>query len=194
MRFYLEITLLPNAEVGTPFLWSKVYQQIHLGLVEMQDDQKRVPIGVSFPEYVQGEKYCLLGSKLRMFASDEETLAKFNAAKWLARLSDYVHCTSIRSVPDNLIGHAIYQREQPKTNKVRLAKRYASRHNMEFETALERYGSMAHKTVQTPYIHLKSLSSNNEFCLWIRKTMLALPLNDRYSSYGLSAVASVPEF
>ena len=71
MRFYCEITLLPNPEVNLNFLWSKVFQQIHLGLVEMQDEQRRVPIGISFPEYVIGEKYSVLGDKLRLFAQDE---------------------------------------------------------------------------------------------------------------------------
>jgi CRISPR-associated protein (Cas_Csy4). len=66
----LEITLLPNPEVGKNFLWSKVFQQIHLGLVEMQDDQARVPIGLSFPEYITGEKYSVLGGKLRLLAKD----------------------------------------------------------------------------------------------------------------------------
>lgn len=194
MRFYLEITLLPNPEVGINFLWSKVFQQIHLGLVEMQDDQGRVPIGISFPDYVTGEKYSLLGDKLRLFAKDEATLAQFNAAKWLSRLSDYVHCTSIRPVPQKLMGYAIYQREQPKTNKERLARRYAKRHNVDYDTALVRYSEMAYKTVATPFIRLKSLSGDQEFCLWIKKTMAAAPLGSTFSSYGLSGVSTVPDF
>lgn len=54
MKFYQELTLLPQDEINIYFLWSKTFQQIHLGLVEMQDDQKRVPIGLSFPEYKMG--------------------------------------------------------------------------------------------------------------------------------------------
>ena len=107
--------------------------------------KERVPIGVSFPEYVIGEKYSVLGGKLRLFAQDEATLAQFDAAKWLSRLSDYVHCTSIRPLPERLTGYAIYQREQPKTNKERLARRYAKRHNIDYDTALLHYGDMAYK-------------------------------------------------
>lgn len=214
MRFYCEITLLPNPEVNLNFLWSKVFQQIHLGLVEMQNDQKRVPIGISFPEYIIGEKYSVLGGKLRLFAQDESTLARFDASKWLARMSDYVHCTGIRSVPDRLKGHAIFQREQPKTSKERLARRYASRHSMDYEIVLNgsvelsvksgskagsekklmRYSEMPHKTVTTPFIRLKSLSSDKTFCLWIKKTMASDPSGNTYSSYGLSATSTVPEF
>ncbi|WP_109867697.1 type I-F CRISPR-associated endoribonuclease Cas6/Csy4 [Methylocucumis oryzae] len=177
MKFYLEITLLPNPEVGIHFLWSKVYQQIHLGLVEIQDDQGHVPMGVAFPEYVQGDKRRVLGVKLRLFAEHEATLSQFNASHWLARLSDYVHCTSIRPVPEKLVGYATYQREQPKTNKERLARRYAKRHGMDLATALHsavdltvkppsgetykaqlRYCDMTQKTVTTPFIRLQSLS------------------------------------
>lgn len=213
MKSYLEITLLPNPEVGINFLWSKVFQQIHLGLVEIQDDQGHVPVGISFPDYVTGEKFSLLGSKLRLFAMDEATLIQFNAGKWLSRLSDYVHCTSIRPLPEKLMGYAIYQREQPKTNKERLARRYAKRHNIDYETALNstidltahlnpnpeykmqfRYSDMPQRNVSTPFIRLKSLSSDTAFCLWIKKTVTAEPTGTAFSTYGLSAASTVPEF
>jgi len=213
MGVYCEITLLPNPEVNSHFLWSKVYQQIHLGLVEMQDDQKQVPIGISFPEYKFGDKFSLLGEKCRLFAKDEATLTQFNAAKWLARLSDYVHCTSIRPVPDKITGYATYQRVQPKTNKERLARRYAKRHQLDFETALNgtvnltgnaqpsaaykaqfRYCDMLPKPIPSPFIRLKSLSSEQTFCLWIKKTRAAQPSGTSFNSYGLSATTTIPEF
>jgi CRISPR-associated endonuclease Csy4 len=194
MNYYLEITLLPNTDLNLFSLWSKVFQQIHLGLVEMQDEQGQIPIGVSFPEYKTGEKYSVLGGKLRLLAGDEATLGRFNATQWLSRLSDYVHCTGIRPVPEKLTGYAIYQREQPKTSNERLARRYAKRHSVDYDTALERYSAMTHKTIATPFIRLKSLSGDQAFCLWIKKTVVAEPSGSTFSSYGLSAVASVPEF
>lgn len=214
MGFYCEITLLPNPEVNINFLWSKVFQQIHLGLVEMQDDQGRVPIGIAFPEYVFDEKFCLLGSKLRLFAQNEATVAKFDVAKWLSRLSDYVHCTSIRPVPDKLKGYANYSRIQPITSKERLARRYSKRHNINFETALTslvelsvkskdglgyekkmlRYAELPNPTITLPFIRQKSLSGGGEFCLWIKKSVVTEPSGSTYSSYGLSTGSTVPEF
>jgi CRISPR-associated endonuclease Csy4 len=213
MRCYIEITLLPNPEVNIHFLWSKVFQQIHLGLVEMQDQQQRVPIGVSFPEYVEGEKYSILGSKCRLLTQDEATLTRFDVNKWLARLSDYVHCTSIRPVPDKITGYAIYQRLHPKTNPERLARRYAKRHQLDFETALNgivklrtdaadgtaypksfRYCDMQDQRIATPFIRLNSLSNGQSFCLWIKKTLVAESSGGGFSSYGLSATTTVPEF
>jgi CRISPR-associated endonuclease Csy4 len=195
MKFYLEVTLLPNPEVGGNFLWSKVFQQIHLGLVEMQDGQGQVPIGLSFPEYVIGEKYSVLGCKLRLLANDEVILKQFDAVKWLERLSDYVHCTSIRPLPEKIIGYAIYQREQPKTSPERLARRYARRHNVEYEAALTLYSKRNYQSINSPFIRLKSLSSDNNFCLWVKKIPIDIQASTaHFSSYGLSSVSTVPEF
>lgn len=214
MRCYQEITLIPNADINRHFLWSKTFQQIHLGLVEMQDDQKRVPIGLSFPEYKMGEKFGVLGSKLRLFAADEAALTRFDVARRLNRLSDYVHCTGIRPVPDAVKGYAVYQREQPKTSKERLARRYAKRHNMDYEAALNSkvelsakleagvecektlmsYSEMPHQTILTPFIRLKSLSSSNTFCLWIKKSEVENSNDGTFTTYGLSTTATVPEF
>ena len=105
-----------------------------------------------------------------------------------------MHYTSVRHVPEKLTGYAIYQREQPKTNKERLARRYAKRHNVDYDTALVRYSEMVHKTIATPFIRLKSLSGDQEFCLWIKKSMAAEPSGSTFSSYGLSAISTVPDF
>ena len=106
MRVYCEITVLSNPEVNIHFLWSKVFKQLHLAMIEIQDDHQQVPVGVSFPEYVFGEQYCVLGSKCRLFATDQATLEQLNISQWLSRLTDYVHITSIRPVPDKVLGHA----------------------------------------------------------------------------------------
>ena len=117
------------------------------------------------------------------------------------------------AVPEKVSGYATYQREQPKTNKERLARRYAKRHNLDYETALNgiinlnapspdqdgyktqfRYCDMPQKNIPTPFIRLKSLSSEQTFCLWIKKTVVAEPAGTTFSSYGLSATSTVPEF
>jgi CRISPR-associated endonuclease Csy4 len=194
MRCYLEITLLSNPEVSLNFLWSKVFQQIHIGLVDLQGEKNQVPIGVSFPKYRAEEKRFALGDKCRLFADDEMTLKRFAAPLRLARLSDYVHCTGIRPVPEKLLGHAIYRRVQPKTNPERLARRYAKRHGISLDGAFQRYSDMESVSIQMPFIRLKSLSNKEEFCLWIAKIAATKVSSGSFSSYGLSATATVPEF
>ncbi|OAI21873.1 hypothetical protein A1356_20275 [Methylomonas koyamae] len=158
------------------------------------------------------EKYGVLGGKCRLFAAEPTTLEHLNLAKWLAGLSDYVHCTGIRPVPDKLLGYAVYRRVQPKTNPERLARRYAKRHGVDLATALNmtvelraasenpayplsfRYCDMLKPSVPWPFIRLQSLSGGQTFCLWIAKTAAAAPVAGSFSAYGLSSVATVPEF
>ena len=44
MKNYIEMTLLPDADITLNFLWEKLYQQLHLALVEIQDSDKTVPV------------------------------------------------------------------------------------------------------------------------------------------------------
>lgn len=91
MKKYVEITLLPDAEIDLHFLWEKLYQQLHLAFVEIADDQGMINVGVSFPRYECTEEKRSLGYKLRLFAESEDALRALQLDKWLARLSDYVH-------------------------------------------------------------------------------------------------------
>jgi len=61
MKYYLDITLLPDAETNLGFLWHKVYQQVHIALVENKVAKNQSEIAVSFPEY--GSKAFPLGAK-----------------------------------------------------------------------------------------------------------------------------------
>jgi len=38
MKWYIDLTLLPESEIPIYFLWEKVYQQLHLALVEQQEN------------------------------------------------------------------------------------------------------------------------------------------------------------
>ncbi len=197
MRFYQEITLLPNFEIDKNFLWFKLLTQIHLGLVKIQDGNRKSPIGVSFPEYSadkSDKKKFGVGSKIRLFAQNEDDLIKFDSTKWLSCFSDYVHITAIRQVPQKIDGYAIYNRHQPKVNKERLARRYATKHKVSYEVALEHYKDMGEKLVKYPFVKLKSLSSKNDFCLWIKKTTTNESNYQKFSTYGLNGISTVPEF
>lgn len=207
MKFYIEIKLNSCEEIPLSLLWEKFFPQIHLGLAsikEIENGKEKSPIGVSFPEYKMGEKFGVIGSKLRLFANDELTLQNFDVQKWLSRLSDYVHISGIREVPQKINGYAIFSRHQPKTNKERLARRYAKRHNVDYESALKHYDNMKEKSVKMPFIKLKSLSKGRDFCLWIQKTAIDQPTYQKFSTYGLSGFdkerlsnknySTVPEF
>jgi hypothetical protein len=49
--YYVEITLLPDIETPLNFLLGKVFHAIHHRLVELQDSDKTVAIGLHSTEY-----------------------------------------------------------------------------------------------------------------------------------------------
>lgn len=204
MKFYQEITLIDQAEISPYFIWSKLYTQLHIALAEIKDDSDKVGIGASFPQYIFDEKVenqkarINLGNKLRLFAESEADLKKLDIRKWLERLEDYVHITSIREVPSDIKGYAIYKRKQVKTNAQRLARHRVKRGDIGFDEALARYSNVV-TTTNFPYIEMKSLSTSDQqsekrFKLFIEKQPAEKTETQVFSTYGLSSVSSVPEF
>ena len=204
MKFYQEITLIDQAEISPYFIWSKLYTQVHIALAEIKDDSDKVGIGASFPQYIFEEKVenqkarINLGNKLRLFAESEADLKKLDIRKWLERLEDYVHITSIREVPSDIKGYAIYKRKQVKTNAQRLARHRIKRGDIGFDEALARYSNVV-TTTNFPYIEMKSLSTSDQqsekrFKLFIEKQSAEKSETQVFSTYGLSSVSSVPEF
>lgn len=201
MNHYIEVTLIETDDFPLYQLWSTVYMQLHLAFVEIKDENGKIPIGLSFPQYYfnQEKHISFMGSKLRLFTQTEAEFKKLNLTKWLARLMDYVNMTTIRSVPENKItGYAIYNRKQVKTNAERLARHRTKRGDIDFDEALKRYQNVV-TTTNLPYIQLESLSlSNNNnkhrFKLFITKNNAERTYNQIFSTYGLSSISSVPEF
>jgi CRISPR-associated endonuclease Csy4 len=192
MKYYIEITLLPNADIALYFLWQKVYQQIHLGLAGIKSEDNTVPVGVSFPQY-DGKKY-QLGSKLRLFSQESATLESVNISKWLNRLLDYIHITSVREVPANVDSFAIFKRQQVKSSNERLARRTAKWKGISFEQALNDLKTPENSRSKAPFINMQSQSSNRKFRLFILKQVIDQPQEGCYSCYGLSNQTTVPIF
>ncbi len=202
MKYYQEITLIDQAEISSYFIWSKLYTQLHIVLAEVKDTNNKVNIGVSFPQYLfeKNDKNSKvnLGKKLRIFAQNEADLKKLDLKKWLDRLTDYVHITSIREVPENIKSYAIYKRKQVKTNAERLARHRVKRGDIGFDEALARYSNVV-TTTDLPYIQMLSLSTSDEqdkkrFKLFIEKQSIEQSKSQVFSTYGLSSESSVPEF
>ena len=204
MKYYQEITLIDQAEISSYFIWSKLYTQLHIALAKIKDTNDKVNIGVSFPQYIFEEKIedkkakINVGKKLRLFAPNEADLKKLDLKKWLDRLTDYVHITSIREVPENVKGYAIYKRKQVKTNAERLARHRVKRGDIGFDEALARYSNVV-TTTDLPYIQMLSLSTSDEqdkkrFKLFIEKQSIEQSKSQVFSTYGLSSESSVPEF
>lgn len=197
MGFYIDITLLPNPEVSSGFLWRKVYQQVHIGLVGMMNGSKKSDIGVSFPEYESDkltEADIPIGRKLRLYSKRKDQLASLNIENLLNRLSDYVHLTSIREAPLKLKGYQRFKRVQSKSNTERLARRKAKREGIDYDKALTLLKSRKNIFKKVPFINLPSVSTGQNFPLLIAREVAEGEVNDGYNAYGLSSTSTIPMF
>ena len=182
MKYYQEITLIPDAEIPPDFLWTKVYAQIHLAFADREN---------IFPEYADES----MGEKARVFAPEEADLKELDLKKALRRLSDYVHITSIREVPESKVkGYVKFARYQPDSSIARKARRYAKRHPEVTEKAAFKMLKQREEKYDLPFIQLKSLSTGQTFNLFVKKEEKKEEGQGGFTTYGLSKGAAVPEF
>lgn len=196
MKYYLEIKLLKQAEISMYYIWSKVFTQLHLAFVECKDQNEKIPIGISFPDYMfdSEKEFGMLGSKIRLFADDKMALIKLDLSKWLNRLQDYLQLSDIQEVPQNMVKeYAVFSRKQIKSNPERLARRRAKKDpSISFQEALKRYQKS--DSTNLPYIQVNSLSSSNSFRLFVERKISETENQGYFSCYGLSNNATVPIF
>ena len=192
MKYYQELTILPDAEVSENQIWSKVYHQLHIALADQMDNGLKGRIGVSFPGYTN-ERKVKLGNKLRIFAEDENELAEMDIKKWLHRYQDYVHITQIRLVPDRLRGYAIYRRYHPKANASQKARRYAKRHGIDYDEAIKLFPIEIPDT-NLPYIQMSSETNSQKYKLYVEKLAYNSEVAEGFGSYGLDNKSTVPDF
>lgn len=198
MKYYQEVTLLPGVEIPLYFIWSNVYRQLHLAFVEVKDEKETIPYGVSFPQYQSEKKDSGLGEKIRIFARSEAELDKLGVKRWLQRLTDYVHITGIREVPEKKLGYAVYRRVHQENGPEQQAKRFLLRHNDEivtYEDVVNKFAAhQKNKRNYLPYIRQKSMTNNNAFRLYIEKRQCDQEVTGNFGTYGLSDSSTVPEF
>ena len=192
MNCYQEVSLLPNADIGQYFIWQKLYHQIHLALVEKKRGGNESAIGVAFTEYNTEKFY--LGAKLRLFADNEQTLVQMQCEKWLNRLSDYVHVSRIKPVPEKLVGYACFKHVKLKGNKEKLARRRAKRKGETLQQALSHFKDFEEQRSNLPYINMSSETNGQRFRMFIEKQVMEQPQTGLYSCYGLSNTTTVPLF
>jgi len=201
MKYYQDITIIPCAEISIYHIWEKLYQQVHLALVESQDAEDKIHIGVAFPKYQYNEKCKTLGNVLRVFANSEQKLENLDLTKWLTRLSDYAHIKSIRTVPETNSFYSFYD-PRPESNIERLArrniKRLKEKRNIKItlEEAIKNIKARGFKEekLDYPFINVKSLGNQHRFRRFIIQRKADTMTNKGFNSYGLSRQSSLPNF
>jgi len=197
MKYYLDITLLPDAEANLGFLWHKVYQQIHLALADNKIAENQSAIAVSFPGY--GEKNFPLGDKARLITETKEQLEQLNINQWLVRLIDYTHVKPIKPVPEAINQYACFKRKQVKS-ALKKTESLAIHLNKPFEEVLKyRKENNLYRDCNLPFVHMESQQSikdgvKHKFRLFIERSFSESPVQGRFDCYGLSKTTTVPWF
>lgn len=195
MQYYVEVTLLPNDDIGHYFLWGKVYQQLHLALVALAAGGPSA-LGICFPEYSTAQPR--LGRKVRIFADSQAQLTQLDLAHWFSRLSDYCHISSVKPVPTHT-QYAQVARKQCVTSPQRLARRRAKRKGQSYDEALAHFTGFNAELSRLPFVTLHSESTQalqvkHRFKLFIAQVLVHRPQTGAFTGYGLSQTATVPWF
>lgn len=193
MWFFQDVILQPTEDISASFLWSRIYRQVHLALVNSKDGQGIIRCGVAFPEY--SEENLTLGHRLRLLAPEESDLQRLNLPDALKRLTpDYVRIKTIRPVPVRACkGFVTYSRYQPEATVMQKARRYAKRHGILIEEAQKLFPTAVSKN-RYPYIQLESMTNHHRFSLFIQKQEAVEQPCNGFSAYGFSKKSSVPDF
>jgi CRISPR-associated endonuclease Csy4 len=200
MKYYLDITLLPDAEANLGFLWQKVFQQVHLALVDNKVADNESAVALSIVGY--GDKTFPLGNKIRLLAASEDILQKLDMQRWLNRLSDYCHLSSIKPVPGGVKQYARFNRKNVKSIEKKAQRRAVHLAKPYDEVLAYLIEEGKSKACKLPFINVESQVSKKQagqgvscqFLLFIEKTLFDEAVNGKFDCYGLSKTATVPWF
>lgn len=173
--------------------------QAHLALVEIQNDDNKTPIAVSFPDYRErSEKSAaFIGKRMRLLAVDHDDLKNLAIGKWLARLDDYVHIKAIKNVPADIKSYESFSRVSKAGSPDKHIRRRMKRHDESLEQASEHFTDykMDEEIKALPFVKMKSLGSDNEFNMSIRKKVVELTTETFcFNTYGFNRCAALPKF
>jgi CRISPR-associated endonuclease Csy4 len=215
MKHYLDITLLPDVGANLGFLWQKVFQQVHIALVDNKIGNNESAIALSIVNYCDKkpvnseDKIFPLGNQLRLLAASEDVLQKLDIHRWLNRLSDYCHIKPIKTVPSDVTQYARFIQKRVKgegrieTQLFKKAKHISDKFKVDFETCLdELQAKYQYVKSPLPFINVESQQTkkrleqgaSSQFLLFIEQTLFDEPVNGKFDCYGLSKTATVPWF
>lgn len=184
---YLELNVQPDPETSAAQLLGALYGRLHVALVQQQHSD----IGISFPRYSLNPRG--IGNVLRLHSS-ESTLRNLMQEDWLKGMRDHVRMTDIKPVPEHA-QHCTFRRKQFKTNAERLRRRRMQRKGETAAQAAEAIPATIERKPNLPYVHLRSHSTTQPFCLFIeRSTPQENENRGEFNCYGLSPFATVPWF
>jgi len=183
MNYYLDIKILPDAEISGAVLMSAICSKLHKALFDFEFST----VGISFPKVK-----VTLCDLLRLHG-DEQSLRMFSTANWLGGMSGYCRLSGILGVPINT-KHRTVSRKQSNMSESKL-KRLLKRGSItEMEVKAYR-AKMFASGLDNPYVELVSASNGNRHRRYIEFGELQdTPVEGVFDFFGLSKTATVPWF
>ena len=184
---YVDLRARPDPESGPSQILGILYDRLHLALVQHSIET----IGVSFPDYSTQPRS--LGTVLRLHG-DETVLSGLLGTEWMKGVRDHIQHSPILAAPENAL-HRTVHRRQFKTNVDRLRRRRMKRKGETEQQAAAAIPEAVERQPHLPYLHLRSRSTGQPFCLFIALGELSqAPVPGPYNSHGLSQTTTVPWF
>jgi CRISPR-associated endonuclease Csy4 len=184
LDFYIDIAILPNAEMSNTIIMNSIFSKLHFALVSYGGND----IGVSFPKFDKtlGEILRLHGSKL--------SLLNLMSLSWLDNYKDYVEVSEIAAVPLTVQFRCV-QRVQVKSNIERLMRRSIKKGWITLEKANENLSNMNDKVSKLPFLNIQSSSTDQKYKLFIKHSCFLDNFQaGEFSTYGLSSISTIPWF
>jgi CRISPR-associated endonuclease Csy4 len=183
MDYYLEITLLPDAEFKSTVLMNVVYTKLHKAI----HDLHATDIGVSFPKYQVN-----LGNVLRIHG-DLIVLGKLHRQSWLGGISGYCTQSEITAVPP-VTKYRTVSRKQSNMSHAKL-QRLIKRGSISEDSVKSYCDKMLTKELGNPYLELQSGSNGHRHRRYIKfGDIVDSPVLGEFDSFGLSKTATIPWF
>ena len=191
MNYYQEVTLI-DGDKRLYEIWSDVFNQIHIALVDIKNKHNVESIGVSFPSYRYEEKddrtFAMMGNKLRVFAPNQKDLETLNLDHWLARLTDYVHIKGIKEVGTNTTGYVSVHRYRFKPVDIQV-KSLANKMGVSSEEAIAIVAKRKPE-LKLPFIRMYSESNKTHYPLQILQQASQEQVIGKFNVYGMNGMSN----
>lgn len=183
MDYYIDIEIKPDPEMRESPLMNLVYTKFHKALVKLGTDQ----IGVSFPGYK-----IKLGRLLRLHGNTND-LQAFHGLNWLGGIAGYCEISDMKNVPTD-VKYRTISRIRTNMSKSKL-ERLKRRGSITLDEEKAYNAKMFSQGLDNPYLDLESGSTGEMHRRFIHfGPLLDQPVADKFDSYGLSKVATIPWF
>ncbi|MEI6894440.1 MAG: type I-F CRISPR-associated endoribonuclease Cas6/Csy4 [Colwellia sp.] len=183
MDHYIDIKIIPDAEMRENALLNKVYTKFHKALFDLKSNR----IGVSFPEY-----HVKLGKLIRVHG-EQSILNDFQGSNWLSGLSGYCKVSDIVKVPEKC-KHRVISRKQANMTESKL-RRLIKRGSIKPEEIKAYKAKMFSQGLDHAFLELDSGSNGHNHRRFIEfGHLLEKALAGEFDQFGLSKTATIPWF